>query len=294
VIIVSGTKRSGTSLWMHLLANAGVPIIGERFPMDWEQTIRDANPDGFYESQLVHGVYYRTNPHPETGDYLRPEQVHRHAVKIFIPGLVRTDLAFIDRVLVTVRPWREYAASMASLRALVRPHAAFDPDALEHSNMPAPLAWWSETFSLIRDAVTRGYPLHVTSLERLVAEPTTTLTEALTWLGLESQPGGLAERVAALADLVRPGPSPRADETEFDPAEYGLDERTVETFDALYDTMHRGDDLTREFVTKLNETDERLRPQILEHIARARLDAARRLLTSDSGPTSGNASHQHE
>ena len=79
MIIVTGTKRSGTSMWMQILIAAGFPHIGEAFPMRWEQTIKAANPDGFFESHLRRGVFYKTNPHPKTGAYLFPEQVQHHA-----------------------------------------------------------------------------------------------------------------------------------------------------------------------------------------------------------------------
>ena len=68
MLIVTGTKRSGTSMWMQILIAA---------PANWGNTIRDANPSGFYESLLRQGIYWRTNPHPRTGAYFFPEQVER-------------------------------------------------------------------------------------------------------------------------------------------------------------------------------------------------------------------------
>ncbi|MBA3545934.1 MAG: hypothetical protein H0T76_05600 [Nannocystis sp.] len=106
MIVVTGTKRSGTSMWMHVLVAAGIPYIGERFPAGWGELLRDANPDGFFESELMIGINYRTNPHPLTGAYLAPHQTRDHAVKIFIPGLIRSDVAFLDRCIATVRGWR--------------------------------------------------------------------------------------------------------------------------------------------------------------------------------------------
>ena len=32
MIFVSGTKRSGTSMWMQVLRAAGLPVLGEAFP----------------------------------------------------------------------------------------------------------------------------------------------------------------------------------------------------------------------------------------------------------------------
>ena len=103
MIIVTGTKRSGTSLWMQILIAAGIPYFGEAFPRDWETTLKEANKEGFYESMLRAGIYYATNPHPRSGAYFFPEQVERHCVKVFIPGLVRTDRAYIGRVVASMR-----------------------------------------------------------------------------------------------------------------------------------------------------------------------------------------------
>jgi len=35
VIVVTGTKRSGTSMWMQVLGAAGLPVVGDAFPADW-------------------------------------------------------------------------------------------------------------------------------------------------------------------------------------------------------------------------------------------------------------------
>ena len=115
MIIVTGTKRSGTSMWMQLLTAAGFPPIGEAFPRSWDKTIKDANPGGFWESTLRRGVYHETNPDPATGTYLFPQATERHVVKVFIPGLIRSDRAFIGKAIATIRPWRQYVRSVTRL-----------------------------------------------------------------------------------------------------------------------------------------------------------------------------------
>lgn len=120
MIIVTGTKRSGTSMWMQLLQAAGFAPIGDAFPRNWETTLKDANPGGFWESELRRGIFYETNPDPKTGTYLFPEQTERHAVKVFIPGLLKTDRAFISKVVATIRPWRQYLGSVHRLYAIER------------------------------------------------------------------------------------------------------------------------------------------------------------------------------
>lgn len=107
--------RSGTSLWMQILVAGGLPFIGEATLEHWGEELRAQNPRGFYESQLVSGVHFGTNPHPETGEFLGPEQTRRHAVKVFIPGLRKCDLAYLDRVIVTLRPWRVVAESLGRM-----------------------------------------------------------------------------------------------------------------------------------------------------------------------------------
>ena len=172
MIIVTGTKRSGTSMWMQILIAAGLPAFGEAFPRKWEKTIKDANPDGFYESILRRGIYWATNPHPRTGDYFFPEQVENHIVKVFIPGLVRTDRAYIGHVVATMRHWREYEASLNRLYAMEdESRKAAGKDGPPPPRIPPVLEWWMENFSLVRDIVTRRYRVHVQSYDGLLRDP---------------------------------------------------------------------------------------------------------------------------
>jgi len=259
MIIVTGTKRSGTSLWMHLLAIAGLPIIGDRMPEGWEQLIAPANPDGFFESELMAGVYFRTNPHPLTGAYLAPAQTRHHAVKIFVPGLIRTDVAFIDRCLATVRPWREFVASTRRVRAM-QADAGLPPGD-DETRLPPALEWWCSNFALVRDIAIRGYPVHVVSYDALLREPLRVVTEVLGWIGQ-----GDPQRAAG---IVRPAPRPQAPPASDAALADGLDPRHLAVFDELYATIDAERPLTQAFVDQLNRTDQALRPAVLEHHAGA-------------------------
>ncbi|MEZ4287727.1 MAG: hypothetical protein R3A47_06190 [Polyangiales bacterium] len=73
MIIITGTKRSGTSMWMQLMKAAGFAPIGTAFPKKWESTIKDANKKGFYESKFRDGIFFATNPDPKTGMYVSPQ-----------------------------------------------------------------------------------------------------------------------------------------------------------------------------------------------------------------------------
>jgi hypothetical protein len=254
LLIVTGTKRSGTSLWMRILIAAGFPAFGEAFPGEWKRTLSEANVDGFYESMLREGIYYETNPHPRTGDYIFPEEVEWHAVKVFVPGLVRTDRAYIGRVIATVRPWREHEASLNRLRSLEAAQRAKEKNAVGPPPPlpPPPLEWWSENFALIRDISIRRYPVHVQSYDGLLADPEKVITKTLQWLGR-------GEALEACGQV-------RADRRTFErPESESVEPDIAATFDELYAVVHAGKSLSGPFLEKLNETNERLSPLFAEH-----------------------------
>lgn len=260
MLIVTGTKRSGTSMWMQILTGAGFPAFGEAFPRNWDKTLKNANPDGFYESILRQGIYYRTNPHPQSGVFFHPSQVTRHVVKVFIPGLVRTDLAYIGKVVATVRHWREYQRSLERLFAMedeARPEGVKAPH-----RMPPWLEWWDENFSLVRDLMTRRYAIHVQSYDGLLADPEGVITKVLKWLG---DPEVDVKRAIA---AVRPG-----NRTQNRPDVDDVPPRLAEVFDALYRAIDDQAGIPRPLLAQLNETHRELAPRVLEHrrtIAQAR------------------------
>jgi hypothetical protein len=253
MIIVTGTKRSGTSMWMQILGAAGLPAFGEAFPRRWGETLREANPDGFYESILRQGVYWRTNPHPRTGAYFFPEQVERHVVKVFIPGLVRTDRAFIGRVIASVREWREYESSMQRLHALEDRSRTQDEERRPRIRMPPVLEWWHENFALVRDIVTRRYPVHVQSYDGLLGDPEGVVADVLQWLG-----DGEVDVEAAVA-AVKP-----QNRTQTSPISGTLEPELAEVFDLFYRTLHERLPLNTAFIEMLNETNRVLAPRIAE------------------------------
>lgn len=247
MIIVTGTKRSGTSMWMQILIGAGFPAFGEAFPGQWKNTIGQANPDGFYESMLRTGIYYRTNPHPQTGAYFFPEQVERHVVKVFIPGLARSDRAYIGKVVATLRPWREYEASLNRLWAMEddkRPEHVKGP-----VRMPPVLEWWAENFTLFRDIAIRRYPVHVQTYDGLLADPRKVIGDTISWIG----EGDLEGAVAA----VRP-----SNRTQKKPESTSIEPEIAAVFDELYAIVGAEGGLTGSFIKKLNEINEKLAPRV--------------------------------
>lgn len=283
MIVVTGTKRSGTSMWMQLMHAAGLPVIGEKFMRNWETTIRDANPHGFYESPLRRGVYYQTNPEPRTGVYLRAEEVRDHALKVFIPGLVRTERAYLHRVVATVRNWREYGPSLERLQRM-------EVEAREREGRSAPsepvrlppiLEWWRENHMLIRDVAIRQYPVFMVTYDQVLADPTTIVPRVFQWIGA-------GDGQAAAASVDRKVRTQQADNTGPVP---GIEDDVAEVFDELYRRIHEGVPLDAPFIETLNETDERLAQPIAEGLARVRADAARRRRAQQERRRARGAAH---
>lgn len=258
MLIVTGTKRSGTSMWMQILTSAGFPAFGEAFPRNWGETIKDANPDGFYESILRQGIYYRTNPHPRTGAYFFPEQVERHVVKVFIPGLVRTDRAFIGSVVATVRHWREYHDSLERLYAMEdEARVENKPDASRPVRIPPVFEWWSENFALIRDIVTRRFRVHVQSYDGLLSDPKTVIENTLDWLG--------DKEVAVASAVAAVKPKNRTQQRHDDaPVPEGLSDKVVDAFELLYRTVDERSGLDPALISTLNEAHVEIAPRIAQ------------------------------
>ena len=278
MIIVTGTRRAGTSMWMQMLDAAGYPIIGERFPGNWNETLREANPHGFYESMLRHGIYYRTNPHPVTGEYVRAAESTHHAVKVFIPGLVRSDASFLHRVIATVRPWREYVASITAMYALEEANAKKDGHPLP-PRMPPALEWWDENFTLVRDIAVRGYACHVQSYDGVLDDPRGVLERTFAWIGR-------AADVDAAVAAVQPGTrrqrrrKPEIDDDAHVPAHIAA------TFDAFYEAVDSGAGLDAKLIERMNTANVELGPQIGHH----REELARKLgltVVTPPGPDQG-------
>lgn len=258
MVVVTGTKRSGTSMWMQILAAAGLPVLGDRFPARF-QGLTAANPEGFYESRLRLGVNWTTNPDRQTGVYLHPEDTRLHGLKVFIPGLVRTDQAFLYRVIATVRPWREYVASIRRLQTLEdEALRAQDPPGLEdklagraarRAQLPPELEWWKEMYSLVRDIATRRYPVHLVSYARLLQEGQDEVREVLGWIG----EGDVEAAVAAIRPELQTQGA-----TEL--VGVSVDAEAVAVFDDLYAAIHQDRLLRPELIRRMNALHTRFDP----------------------------------
>jgi hypothetical protein len=265
MFLVSGTKRSGTSMWMQVLAAAGLEVIGERFPKNWKNgALRDANPDGFFEGIYRDGIFFGTNPHPGTNAYLRPDDVRGHVVKVFVPGVVRTERAFIDGVIANVRNWREYEASVDRLWALDEAQRLAErPDEPPELRVPAAIEWWTENFALLRDHHLRGYPMQIQTYDQVLRDPEKYVGRALAMIGA-------GDREAAMKSIK---PENR---TQKEVQSSTLEPRLAEAFDELFHTIQTEAPFEGPLLRRLVAIDDELRPKMAE----IKIERARTLIAS--------------
>jgi hypothetical protein len=260
MILVSGTKRSGTSMWMQILGAAGYRVWGEAFPRDWGESIRAANPRGFFESPLRRGVYGRTNPDPKTGLYLAPGATQKLVVKVFARGVARTERPFIGHVIASVRPLADYVSSMERLYALERAHrSGRDTPGSEVLHMPPALEWWAHNLVLLEDARRRGYALSWIGYEAVLRDPERAITPILRRLG----PSNLRAALASVQPTLRTQGGRGAQLSD----EFSAEQ--LEVAHALVHSAERGEAPDHAMMAALAEVGRALAP---------RIEAARALL----------------
>lgn len=255
MILVTGTKRSGTSMWMQALVAGGIDYLGSQFSAKWEESIGEANPHGFFESKLRSGIFYATNPDPKDGKWLHPKAVEKHVVKVFIPGVVRTDYAYITRVIGTMRDWRLYGPSLRKLQAMEDDWILTQENGekrVEHvrkmrSKLPPPIEWWFEYYDLLRDVAIRRYPVNLATYDQMLRDPEAMLTKVFDWIG-----HGDAKKAIDAIDLKLKRTTPEEEIPD------GLERSHIEVFDQLYHDIDSGTPLTPEFLGKINEVQAEL------------------------------------
>jgi hypothetical protein len=252
-------------MWMQILKHAGFPVLGRAFPRDWSETIRAANPEGFYESPLRHGIYARTNPNPRSGVFLAPYATGQHAVKVFARGLARTERAYLNFVIACVRDPREYSASLERLYAMERDNklaravragrgAASVPSL---SFAPALLEWWNDNVTLLNDAARRHYPICFVDYAAVLRDPAREIERMLVWLGA-------GDRDAALVAVKEQLRTQRLD------GEEGPRAGLAAWCDELYQRLARGTAPGRAFLARVARAHQALLPRIREAEREAR------------------------
>jgi hypothetical protein len=246
MIVVTGTKRSGTSLWMQILDAGGIPYIGDKFPKGWAEDITEDNPKGFYESKtLRNGVYFLTNPGKD-GSYISPEAGKGKGIKLFIPGLVKTDIAYVEYVIATIRHWKTYELSIGKMYKKEEdwwreelnkknPEKENKEELIQEElkrqrgSYPFAIEWFMENVQLLRNFEIRRFPLVMKSYEALLENPDDIISKVFSFIKLGDYKKG---SLAVEKGLYR---SKAIDNT----SDY-LEPKEVKLFDDLYYSIHQG------------------------------------------------------
>lgn len=269
MIVVTGTQRSGTSMWMQILVAAGFPFIGERFPLHWQDGLRASNPSGFYESRLRTGIYGDNDRDNRTGKPLDADALSRHAVKIFVPGLVRTDVRHLHRVIGSVRDFREHHES--SLRMQRMECAAMQrrrPGELPMPRMEPAYEWWAANYGLLTDARRRGYACKLVAYDTMVEHPDRTIRDALTWIGAGDPDSALAA-VKPEHRTQRESMTPPCIEPEI-----------ADAFDELYERVRQGRPFGRVVMSGIEAVNRTLMPRIVQDRYRVHQEMEQRRLSA--------------
>lgn len=272
MLLVTGTKRSGTSLWMQILINAGFPFIGHAYSGIWKKSIGDANRKGFYESKLRYGINYQNNPNPDNGIYLHPRPTVQHAVKIFVPGLVKTDFAFIHRVVATIRPWNEYCSSIERLLDMEDEYMDAQPQnegelprevkvIIRRPNVSPVFIWWRDNFDLLFDTLTRKYPINLVAYDKLLENPENVIPLVLHWCnqGLEQDCFPTKQHKLDIEAAVQTVEKGLRTQKSPEITGHGIPDNLLEVFDELYACFYQGGSrITAEFCTMLNDANQKI------------------------------------
>ena len=164
MFIISGYKRSGTSLMCQMFDKAGFNGLGERFPKVWEETIKVKNTEGFYESKFIEdGANNQTSPWPASRHTLS-------ACKIFCGGIIKTDQSYIDKIVLMVRDWRTQTHSLRSMYANTNEHGyGIEDDRI--MKYPDGYEFFHYYYEFIKDYRKRGYDTLVVDYDTLLTNP---------------------------------------------------------------------------------------------------------------------------
>ena len=232
MIIVCGTKRSGTSMWMQILKAAGLPVLGQQFFEGWTR-FKDANPGGFYESQYRRGIPNVLQLPTNT------------CVKIFPRGLVLTNINNISGAIFTVRSVQEFVASRHRFWE-IETNSTQNIPGIRPARRPNPaVEWWIHNLTWLRDLQARAYDARIVAYDSVLECPLQTIQRVLPWL----QGSALEVTVSVVQSTYR---TQKTIEPSFDP---GIDGFPVDLAQSFYNSI-RTATLTPELISDLFAADD--------------------------------------
>lgn len=168
MIVVASAQRVDSLHLAFALHESGLSVLGANAPTSHAELLE---PTSWWDDPFNAGVFFETNPHRSSGRYLHPEPTASSVVVMSPEGVTMSDPAYLDRVIVVVRPWR---------------------------TSKAPLEWLSTIYDQLADSALRRYPTWIRVAEHLCREPHRASQELVSFVGEDI---ALTYVEAALAEL---------------------------------------------------------------------------------------------
>jgi hypothetical protein len=151
-----------------MMEEAGFQILGEKFPKAFKEKIHVKNKQGFYESKFIdEGIHNRNCPWNSS--------LHENSVaKVFCHGIQFTDRAYINKVVVMVRDWREQEESWKQLKEISG----------DKPKYPLGYDFFWEYCTFLDDYGKRNFPALVVDYAELLKNPEALSSSLKTFLGV--------------------------------------------------------------------------------------------------------------
>ena len=190
-----------------------------------------------------------------------------------MPGVVRTKVSYLGRVVASMRDFREYEESRRRMWKMEddsrrEKHPDFEPP----PRLEPLYEWWTCNYGLLVDGLRRKYPLRIWAYDTMLENPERTIGEALSFVGGGSLEGAL--RAVHPEHRTQRSPTTAA----------SVEPKVAAVFDDLYLMVRLQRPLTHPMVTKLEAVNRTLLPRLKAEVARvAKLRAERRPQVSTGG-----------
>lgn len=183
--IVTGSKRSGTSMMMYILKEAGIPVGGFKFPMrinsENEDTIIDAGREfSAFENDESYATLrsFNTNGYWEYPSVCGKGIQHKHktydgsVVKVFNEGLLLSEESLVGKVMFMMRNPKKVLHSSIKIGKLKNDPVLIDLQAIRMKKL------WAETFRWLK-----GKDFRIIIYEELLLDPSHSIKEVIEWIG---------------------------------------------------------------------------------------------------------------
>jgi len=213
---------------------------------------------------------------------------------------MKSDVAFLYRVIATIRDWKEFCVSFSQVSAteneyfikkiqnLALPDFGLSAEefiAFKTDPIHPALQWWENNFGLILNAKTRGFPFYCIAYDQLLEQPHNIIPMVLKWcinplpndilsLEMRGHHPKTKELISNLniekaIEIVRPDQK-RQHKGNISNIDFPFADKVRDTFDEFYDCFNNKKQvISSSFASKLNECHLVLEPfikqQRIEH-----------------------------